>query len=232
MAIKLLFILTLCSLACSLSNRQVEPRTVVVTSSDATDSPATTALAATQANPNPTQETSSSTQCTPRTDWTLYTVVAGDTLGTIAERVGSTTAALAQANCLTNLDLVSVGQPLRVPVLPAPPNPQPVSRSLTINPTYDDNGGWLIVAPGSTVTITWAGLPASVSKVDFYIIPPGTGTFDARTSMGIDTNLADGASVTWAIPAEGVMAHIEAAAYLANGSLFMSSSSIQIYAQP
>lgn len=57
--------------------------------------------------------------CTPRTDWVLYTVKAGDTLGVIAQNVGSTITDLTRANCLANPDSIVVGQQLRVPRLPA-----------------------------------------------------------------------------------------------------------------
>lgn len=56
--------------------------------------------------------------CNPRTDWLLYSVVAGDTLGTIAAQVNSTVNELAVANCLANPNAISVGQQLRVPRLP------------------------------------------------------------------------------------------------------------------
>src|SRR5207253_2544409 len=59
--------------------------------------------------------------CTPRTDWPTYNVVAGDTLGRVAVRAGTTTTELIQANCLTNANLISVGQALRVPRQPTPP---------------------------------------------------------------------------------------------------------------
>ncbi|MBZ0307962.1 MAG: LysM peptidoglycan-binding domain-containing protein, partial [Anaerolineae bacterium] len=57
--------------------------------------------------------------CTPRTDWVFYTIKAGDTLGVIAQNVGSTITDLTRANCLPNPDSIVVGQQLRVPKLPA-----------------------------------------------------------------------------------------------------------------
>lgn len=54
-------------------------------------------------------------QCFPRTDWQSYTVVRGDTLQRIALRYGISTAELANANCLTNWNLIYRGQQLYVP---------------------------------------------------------------------------------------------------------------------
>jgi LysM repeat protein len=61
---------------------------------------------------------------------TLYTVQPGDTLTAIALRFGTTVAAIAQANNITNLNLIYVGQVLIIPVggggnPPPPPAPPP-----------------------------------------------------------------------------------------------------------
>jgi LysM repeat protein len=45
----------------------------------------------------------------------VYTVVAGDTLGKIAVRYGTTVAALLQLNGLSNPDVLAIGQKLKVP---------------------------------------------------------------------------------------------------------------------
>src|SRR5258708_8319719 len=49
------------------------------------------------------------TNCTPRTDWPLYTVLAGDTLGTIAQRTQTSVNALTAANCLVNAHNIAAG---------------------------------------------------------------------------------------------------------------------------
>jgi LysM repeat protein len=56
-----------------------------------------------------------------------YTVVAGDTLSRIAARFGTTVAALASANGITNVNLIYVGQVLQIPggTGPAPQPTQP-----------------------------------------------------------------------------------------------------------
>jgi LysM domain len=54
-------------------------------------------------------------QCNLRSDWGTYIVVRGDTLYRIAQRFHTTISALAQGNCLSNANLIFVGQRLRVP---------------------------------------------------------------------------------------------------------------------
>lgn len=54
--------------------------------------------------------------CAPRTDWTAtYAIQRGDTLFNIARQFGLTLAELQAANCITNPDIISVGQVLHVP---------------------------------------------------------------------------------------------------------------------
>lgn len=57
--------------------------------------------------------------CTVRTDWPTYRVGAGETLSQIAARTGSSVQQLAQANCISDANLIRQGQLLRVPRLPA-----------------------------------------------------------------------------------------------------------------
>ena len=45
----------------------------------------------------------------------IYTVKAGDSLSTIARTYGTTTALIAQANGITNVSIIRVGQKLRIP---------------------------------------------------------------------------------------------------------------------
>ena len=59
------------------------------------------------------------TQCQLKTNWMSYTAQPNDTLSGIAARTGTDTQTLAQANCLTDMNMISVGQNLYVPSLPA-----------------------------------------------------------------------------------------------------------------
>jgi LysM repeat protein len=57
--------------------------------------------------------------CTVRSDWVPYVVQAGDTLGVLSIATNSELNDLALGNCLGNPDLISVGQTLLLPRLPA-----------------------------------------------------------------------------------------------------------------
>src|SRR5688572_3490988 len=111
-------------LACSLSSGNDTQNTVPTSVPTSVLTPVTQAVGQVA---TATTSTSSATtapvatarpNCTPRTDWPVYRVQQGDTLSTIAQRVGSTVDGLTQANCLANSNLLSVGQALYVPVIP------------------------------------------------------------------------------------------------------------------
>ena len=69
------------------------------------------------------QPTSPAPSCTPRNDWPVYTVEAGDTLYSIADRSDTTVDTLQAANCLADPNTIGVGQSLRVPKQPEPREP-------------------------------------------------------------------------------------------------------------
>jgi hypothetical protein len=97
--------------------------------------------------------------CAVRTDWPIYVVQRGDILNAIAQRVGSSAAELARANCLNNPNLIEVGQPLRVPRLPAVPataTPRPSPAIVTI--TAPQTGALLDPTRAIPVTGTASGL--------------------------------------------------------------------------
>ncbi|HLA44035.1 MAG TPA: LysM peptidoglycan-binding domain-containing protein, partial [Aggregatilineales bacterium] len=128
---RMLFVLValvIATLACSLSGDSNEPTAALIPTSSPGLSPTInlTASPISQLNATPTQSvftqpTSAApptvTNCTPRTDWQIYTVQAGDTLGVIADSVGSNVQALTAGNCLANPDSIFVGQQIRVPGL-------------------------------------------------------------------------------------------------------------------
>src|SRR5258708_10694434 len=104
-----LLMLGAASLGCSLGGGSLVP-TISATVSAPTIlavQPTITAQLPSTAMPSPSPV--NLVPCTPRADWTLYTVVSGDTLGGIAVRTASSVADLLQANCLTSPDLLRVG---------------------------------------------------------------------------------------------------------------------------
>ncbi len=88
--------------------------------------------------------------CGPPAGWVIYTVQAGDTLYSLAQRTGTTVEALRQANCLPDYT-IRIGQRLYLPRLPLPTlSPTPtVTRTPSPTPT---NG--VTVTPTNGVTAT------------------------------------------------------------------------------
>jgi LysM repeat protein len=157
--------------------------------------PASTAIPATQIN------------CVAQTGWPLYTVAAGDTLGVIAAVTGTTVAQLASANCLTNTELIYVGQQLRVPQLPpvatAIPTSNPrlpiYSTALTVDPHWTTVNGTAITY-SETVRIN-AGEVLNAASVAFYVNDPSGGP---AIGVGSDLDPYDGAFIDYDFPAAGV----------------------------
>ncbi len=100
-------------------------------------------------------------QCFIRTDWPIYVVQAGDTLLKIAQRTGSTVAALATANCISNANIVYTGQQLHVPNLPVTPAPQ----NVTINILTPANNTQV----NSALPITVAGNGLNIAGNDVVV---------------------------------------------------------------
>lgn len=93
------------------------PRPEVTVTPEATATTQPAATATTQPAATATVQATAAA-CQPRTDWESYTIQAGDTLFSIAQAVGSTVDALAQANCLTNVNALETGETLYLPSLP------------------------------------------------------------------------------------------------------------------
>jgi len=251
----LLIIAALLVSACSLSSeRPTVPPTqppvppIVSTSISSSQPSATPAVIVVTATRSPTtasavQPVSNVVPCSLRSDWPIYTVVAGDTLGTIAQRTGSTVNALTQANCLTNANLISTGQWLRVPTLPRPiPTVPPVMTmpplgmvigTIAVSPSvYND--AWYRLPSGQNVTIQWVDIQSFISQmtiVQFYLIPTGTGTTVARQFLGTDSYMGDGASINWTVTPGGFSGYIVAEGQSASG-YFATSRTLQVYAPP
>ncbi|HRE49560.1 MAG TPA: LysM domain-containing protein [Aggregatilineales bacterium] len=151
-------------------------------------------------NPQPNFPTPTSpSACIPQTSWPLYQVQTGDTLASIAARVGTTVDVLVSANCLANANFIVAGQFLRVPTLPVVvTNTPPVANNPTIGqvlitPATPSGGGYIITF--GTVTVSVTGV-SNASVVTFYLLQAGQ--FSA-VQIGRDTFLQDGASITWAV---------------------------------
>lgn len=165
--------------------------------------------------------------CTPRTDWITYTVEGGDTLGDIARRAGTTSAALQDANCITNPNLISVGQRIVVPRLPTArvptSTPVPDDVALAISPVVRLQDGWNVVTPGGTLTITLLNVPSNGAEVRFYTVPT------ARSLIGRDNTVINGsASITWRVPNSSFNTRIVAEVFNSAGASLNLRDAINI----
>ncbi|RMF52453.1 MAG: LysM domain-containing protein [Chloroflexota bacterium] len=158
--------------------------------------------------------------CVPNTAWPIYFVRQGDTLANIAARSGTTVAALVQANCLTNPDVIFVGQALRVPRQPAiitptapfTPTPSgPSISSVAIEPSVQRGAGQFQVATGM-VTLRAVGVSGAV-RVAYYLQQIGT---SAPVLIGESTTPQNGFAVQWLVTAGNLSAQLWAVATAAN----------------
>jgi len=166
------------------------------------------------------------TVCRRRADWIAYRVLPGDTLGTIAARAATTIATLTQANCLSNPNYIEVGWTIYVPRVPMTVTPgtpgtvvasvtpgggptalPPAIQTLLIQPAIVQNQQYYVI-PGA-VTLIAQGV-TNATKVTFYSAP--TSTIVTPTELGTDTNLADGAAITWNVPNENLSLQLWAVA--------------------
>jgi LysM repeat protein len=111
-----------------------------------------------------------------------------------------------------------------------PPTQQPpvvVGSGLSISPFDSVNNNTFILPPDQLITFSWpATFPTATERVVFELIPPGGGTAQA---MGIDTNLADGASIIWNAVL-GTQGTVRAVAYFTGGYPPQTSDSYYIIA--
>jgi LysM repeat protein len=224
----LLMLIVIASAGCNLSVNMVDnPPPISPTSTRPnpivelpTNHPPTITAQLPTATPQPT----AAPTCTPQTNWPMYIVVAGDTLGRVAVRAGTTTATLMQANCLTNANLIAVGQSLRVPRQPTPPTVLPPTveptrttqqlGSIGVSPYLWADAGNFALPGGASLKITWDGGPADALRTDFF----QRASNGMMTLISTDTNAADGLSTTWLAPI-GFTGELTASALRADGSV-------------
>jgi LysM repeat protein len=116
--------------------------------------------------------------CTPREDWKLvYEVQNADALAKIAERYGTSVDALAAGNCLTDPDLIRIGQRLRVPGDAPPVQPQYDCAWEVLTPR---NGTQAIEGSG-ILTFNWRGPQTPYNLI--RIIEPDDSVFEVVVEL-------------------------------------------------
>jgi hypothetical protein len=69
-------------------------------------------------NGNPSPSTTGI--CTPPNGWYAYTIQSGDTLSSLAANTNTLVSEIVRVNCLSNADMITVGQVIYLPVAQAP----------------------------------------------------------------------------------------------------------------
>lgn len=142
--------------------------------------------------------------CTPNTSWELYTVTAGDILSDIAQRTESTVSELMTANCLTDANVLQIGQALRVPRTPVVRTTFNQRGNLAISAHSQPSGVFRLVA-GNALKISWVEIPPEIKNreatVEFIFILPSGEEQVIGTTTGIIEDLSGGeASTFWIVP--------------------------------
>lgn len=153
--------------ACNLTAEAPQERTPQpISTRDVAQAPSPTPTVTLTATPTPTRQQTADdevTACVPQTNWMTYVVVAGDTLGAIARRAGTSATELARANCLADANTIRVGQVLRVPALLPPVTPTTTSNIGNI-PVFSSGGN-------PSIDLCWAAHPGSTAVVNLYQYP-------------------------------------------------------------
>ncbi|NDJ78016.1 MAG: LysM peptidoglycan-binding domain-containing protein [Chloroflexi bacterium] len=146
-------------------------------------------------SPTPT----STPGCEPRDDWQLtYTVQMDDSLSSIADRYGTWVDELAEGNCITDKNLIVIGQVLRVPGDTQPTVPE--YECVAWEALTPFNGTTTVPTTGS-LTFNWRGPQAPKYLLRIYR-PDGT-TYEQlvelrmNDTVDIATNLPMEGTYTW-----------------------------------
>jgi len=137
--------------------------------------------------------------CVPRDDWKLtYTVKQDDALVRIAELYDTWAKELAEGNCLKDMNVIIVGQVLRVPGTTQPVQPEvqcgPYELLTPLNGTFGVSGG-------GTLSFVWHGPRAPRNLI--RIFRPDGSKFEAVVDLrqneviDMDANLRAAGTYTW-----------------------------------
>jgi LysM domain len=142
---------------------------------------------------------SSTPGCVPRKDWKLtYTVKQDDALVRIADLYDVWVKELAEGNCLRDMNVIIVGQVLKVPGTTQPMQPEvqcgPFELLTPANGTFNVSGG-------GTLTFDWHGPRAPRNMIRIFR-PDGSkfeAVFDLRQNevIDMDINLRPAGTYTW-----------------------------------
>ena len=142
---------------------------------------------------------SSTPGCQPRKDWELvYVVQRDDALARIAAQYNTTVDALAEANCLRDVNLIVIGQELRVP---GDTHPQQPEYECVLWEVLTPANGTLAIEAEGQLTFNWHGPRAPRNLI--RIIEPDGGmveiVIELRQNETVDMaeKFTQGGTYTW-----------------------------------
>lgn len=195
-SLSILLIILMVSLACTLTSAENKaPTNVPIVVQNPQFPTATATLQSSAVAPVLTATVASPlvntpvTLCTPRNDWLAYTVVAGDTVSSLAQRSNSTVETLVAANCLADASTIIVGQVLRVPMMPISLPSATSQATCTRTWFFTFNQGkrdTLNACPGELFTVQAIGQDFEGGRVYRYDALPGSS--DTRGTIYIIYN--------------------------------------------
>ncbi len=162
--------------------------------------------------------TNSVAGCTLRTDLPMYTVIAGDTLFGIATRANMSVDDVVSINCLQNRNVIEVGQQLRLTtaINTNSSNGTTIQNTTTTTNTNANNvrtEGTLVISPWQTnsgniyrvrtdleLTVQWMGVPTNLGLTQVEFIYVDNRSINSPQSIGIDSDLSNGAMILWNPP--------------------------------
>ena len=139
--------------------------------------------------------------CTPRKDWTLtYTVQNGDALDNIAAAYGTNRWDLVEGNCLTDANMIRVGQELRVP---GDAHPAAAAYECTQWQVLTPMNYAQDIDPDGSLTFNWIG-PAGERNLIRVYMPDGEiweAVVDLRQNITVDLReeLPDEGTYYWQV---------------------------------
>ncbi len=199
--------------ACNLAMQQVTP-TSAPSTTEPSEQATTPSFPADQPTSLPASTQSGivpvgATACVLSTNLPTYVVAAGDTLNGIAQRNGTTVSALMSANCLTDPNVLAVGQTLAIPGSVLNYSNIITVGAVQVSPVVRTDSGALVLTPGQAVTLSWNPGSGKAGRIEFYFA--STGTSIVPSVIGVDENAADGGSIQWVVPG-GMLGYLSAQA--------------------
>lgn len=167
--------------------------------------------------------------------WQAYTLAQGDTLFGLSIELETTIDEIAAGNCLDDPNNLTAGEVIYLPQAGA----APVSTANQAAPQAGSIGAMLIdvtpatsasnvrVLPVGSVQFTVSNYAPETAQIEFFLLPSGINNAPQR--IGTDTNLSDGASLSFTVN-ENLFGDVYASALDANGDEIERTDTLRVVA--